>query len=113
MNESATISRVRGLIASGQARRIRLNSHLELSEVARDLDVSPTTVWRWENGQRSPRGSVALRYARLLKRLDGALAVEREWGSPPGTADAAFAPEGEAPEIGGVVSPAVEGSTDV
>ena len=67
--ELTEISRVRDLLRSGAARSVRLGSRLSLGEVARALDVSPATVYRWETHQRVPRGEVAIRYLALLERL--------------------------------------------
>ncbi len=66
------IAKVRALARSGAARSIRLAAGLSLSETAAPIHVSPTTVYRWEVGQRSPRGEAALRYADLLRSLMGA-----------------------------------------
>lgn len=69
MNESIIVAKARHLLATGEAKQIRLSGHVEISAIARDLGVSQTTVWRWENGQRIPRGPVAVRYAQILERL--------------------------------------------
>lgn len=60
---------VRRLAASGEAKRRREVADLSLSEVAQECEVDIATVWRWENGQRRPRGLPAMRYGRLLDRL--------------------------------------------
>ena len=60
---------VRRLLAEGTARQIRVAARLSLSEVARQLDVEPGTVSRWETGNRVPRIGVAVRYADLLTDL--------------------------------------------
>ena len=65
----AQLAEVRALAASGAARSIRLGARLSLSEVADQLGVSTSTVFRWERGQRNPRGEAALRYGALLAEL--------------------------------------------
>ena len=36
---------------------------------ARAIDVDPSTLWRWENGERKPQGDWAIRYVDFLERL--------------------------------------------
>jgi transcriptional regulator with XRE-family HTH domain len=62
------LSRARALV-SDSARSIRVKAGLTLKEVAEALGVAEATVYRWENGQRRPRGDAALRYASLLETL--------------------------------------------
>ena len=63
------LTQVRALLATGEAKRRRVISGLSLSEIAGACLVDPSTVWRWEEGLRSPRGRDALRYWRVLDRL--------------------------------------------
>jgi transcriptional regulator with XRE-family HTH domain len=63
------VARVRELIRSGKARRIRLDARLSLTEVAAALGVSGAAVARWESLERLPRRDVALRYMDLLDQL--------------------------------------------
>lgn len=63
------LARVRELIASGEAKRLRVAADVSLSEVAAACGVDTSSVWRWETGRRSPRGSDALQYARVLAML--------------------------------------------
>lgn len=66
---------MRRLAASGEARRIRLTAGLSLSEMAAAANgVSVATVYRWETGERSPRGDAAIAYGRTLARLQRELA---------------------------------------
>lgn len=58
-----------GLLRSGSARELRVRAGLTIPALARQLDVMPATVSKWELGQRCPTGSNARRYARLLSRL--------------------------------------------
>ena len=60
---------LRTSLESGDARRIRERAGLSAVALARQLDVSPATVTRWEQGVRYPRGANARRYARVLRRL--------------------------------------------
>ena len=54
---------------SGEAKSIRLTAQLSLAETASEIPVSKSTLFRWEAGQRSPRGDKALGYGALLQRL--------------------------------------------
>lgn len=68
--EIETVSWMRHAAQSGEARRIRLESHLSLDEVGSAISAHATTVWKWETGRRRPSaGKVALRYAQLLRKL--------------------------------------------
>jgi transcriptional regulator with XRE-family HTH domain len=51
------------------ATAIRQSSGLSLADIATALDVSASTIWRWENGDRSPRPHHAREYAELLKEI--------------------------------------------
>ena len=53
------------------ARDLRRQSGLSLYEVGAALGVSHAAVWRYETGQRIPRGDVAVRYLDLLRRAAG------------------------------------------
>lgn len=68
-SDAPQLARVRGLAASGEAKRIRQDHKLSLLDVAKYCGVDASTVWRWESGRRAPRGSAALRYAQLLETL--------------------------------------------
>jgi DNA-binding transcriptional regulator YiaG len=57
------------LIASGRARTIREDAGFSATALARELDVNPSCVIRWERWERYPRGANARRYARMLRRL--------------------------------------------
>lgn len=60
-------SRRRG--ADGSARAIRLAAGAKLTEVAAVCGVDESAVSRWETGKTRPRGEAALKYARLLVKL--------------------------------------------
>jgi DNA-binding transcriptional regulator YiaG len=58
-----------GLLESGRARQLREGARLTTVAMARQLDVSPSAVTKWELGMRLPKGANARKYARLLSRL--------------------------------------------
>jgi DNA-binding transcriptional regulator YiaG len=64
------LAKVRRLIASGQAKELRIAGGLSLSEAGAPVPADASTVWRWENGKRMPRGDAALRYLRVLEMLE-------------------------------------------
>lgn len=68
-DELRELAWVRVALSNGKAREIRVQSRLTTGDVATAVDVTPVTVWRWENRLRSPRGDVALRYGRFLRSL--------------------------------------------
>lgn len=63
------LARARQLAASGEARAIRRNRKMSLAEIAKACGVDTSTVGRWENGARSPRGEAGARYASVLDLL--------------------------------------------
>ena len=65
--------RIRRRIRTGEARTIRMSAGLSLAEVSEPLGVSPSTVFRWERGARSPHGDHAVEYGALLDRIAGEL----------------------------------------
>lgn len=68
--QTIELSRLRAMVRSGAARGVRLGAHLSLAEVGDAIGgVSPSTILRWERGERSPRGEPALRYWELLRAL--------------------------------------------
>jgi DNA-binding transcriptional regulator YiaG len=60
---------VRQLARSGRARELREAAGLSIGEIAPMIGVTSTTIWRWELGQRKPKGEAALRYAAFLLAL--------------------------------------------
>ncbi|WP_425517046.1 helix-turn-helix domain-containing protein [Miltoncostaea marina] len=67
--ELALVSEARRLAGSGGARAIRVAAGVTLYEVAAACGVYPSTVLRWERGERRPRGRGAVHYARVLREL--------------------------------------------
>jgi DNA-binding transcriptional regulator YiaG len=67
------LGQLRALTSSGEARALRLATGLSLGEVARQVGVRPSVIFKWETGERRPRDSEdALRYYRLLRMLRSA-----------------------------------------
>ena len=60
---------LRDWIASGRALTLRTSAGLARASIARELAVADSAVWRWEHGQRIPRGDCAVRYYRVLAKL--------------------------------------------
>ena len=58
----------------GVARATREASGVTVRRVAEELQVDPSTVWRWEEGRSRPTGEVLLRYLELLVALDNEIA---------------------------------------
>jgi transcriptional regulator with XRE-family HTH domain len=63
------LARARALCTSGAARAARLAAGLSLGEVGKALEKAPSTIYRWEKGERQPRGEAGIRYGELLARL--------------------------------------------
>lgn len=68
-NDLVKLSAVRALCRSGAARQIRIAAGLSQAECAAPCEVEPSTILRWERGDRSPHGEPALRYGELLDTL--------------------------------------------
>ena len=58
----------RQFAASGAGRMIRQAARLSLAQVAAELGVNASTVFRWESGQ-LPTGERAIAYHELMRRL--------------------------------------------
>lgn len=61
---------LRALVATGEARELRLRAGLTLREVGDAVGVLPSTVWRWEHGERTPRGKDLAAYVTILRELE-------------------------------------------
>lgn len=60
---------LRAAISSGETRQVRVAARLSISEMAAACGVDQSTLWRWEQGKRLPRGELAIRYADVLEAL--------------------------------------------
>lgn len=60
---------LRAAISRGETRQLREAARLSISELAAACGVDQSTLWRWEQGKRLPRGEHAVRYADLLDSL--------------------------------------------
>lgn len=70
-NTAPRLARLRTLMSTGTAKSIRLAAGVSLPEIARDVGVAHSTVYRWENNLNVPKGEPALRYAEVLDELSG------------------------------------------
>lgn len=61
--------RLRAAISSGETRQVRVAARLSISEMAAACGVDQSTLWRWEQGKRLPRGELATRYADVLEAI--------------------------------------------
>lgn len=52
-----------------------MRAGLSLREVADAVGISPSTLWRWEERERAPRGAAAVAWVRLLDELASAQPV--------------------------------------
>jgi DNA-binding XRE family transcriptional regulator len=48
---------------------IRAQAGVSLAEMAEPIGVAPSTILRWERGERVPHGAAAVRYGELLDEL--------------------------------------------
>jgi DNA-binding XRE family transcriptional regulator len=68
-HEILTLSLVRMLCASGEARRRRLEAGLSLADEGAAIGVAPAVLARWEVGKVRPRRDAALRLGAFLVEL--------------------------------------------
>lgn len=69
-NDLVDLAYARRVAADGTARSIRKRAGLSEAEEGAAVGVAGPTISRWERGVRRPRGVAAIRWARLLRRLD-------------------------------------------
>ncbi len=63
------LARLRAMLRSGEAVKIREAAEITNPEMATALGVNPSTLYRWETGKCVPKGEKAKAYARLLAEL--------------------------------------------
>ena len=68
-SEVLEIAEGRRLI-SDRGQEIREGARISRLEAGKAVGAGQTTIWRWETGQRTPRGEAARRYGHLLRQLD-------------------------------------------
>ena len=69
MSRTTELAELRRSLRSGEAKKIRQDAAVSQSEMARDIGVTPGAFSHWESGTRTPTGDAAIRYLRLLRRL--------------------------------------------
>ena len=62
--------RARRAAKDGSGRELRHANGLSIADVAGEVEAAEATIWRWERGERRPTGAAAIRWGRLLQRLD-------------------------------------------
>jgi DNA-binding transcriptional regulator YiaG len=67
--DAQALSLARQALATGEARRARLEARLTIGDVARVVGCTTWAVLRWEAGQRVPAAEFGVPYGRLLRRL--------------------------------------------
>lgn len=65
----ADLVRAARLPEPAERKRIRLAASASFQRLADELDVEPSTVYRWEDGQLTPTLENAARYRALLEQL--------------------------------------------
>jgi DNA-binding transcriptional regulator YiaG len=68
-DETLELVRLRRLMKSGEAKRIREDAALSVRAASAGAGISAAGLWRWESGERVPTGGPALRYAGFLRRV--------------------------------------------
>ena len=67
------ITELNKLIASGEARKLRLAAGMSLENVGSDVGVTAAAVFRWESGERRPRGRNVIAYHQCLVTIRDSL----------------------------------------
>jgi transcriptional regulator with XRE-family HTH domain len=68
-DEMILVAETRRRLKSGEARLLRLQAGVTLSEAATAAGISATSLWRYENSHATPRQAQALAYGKLLERV--------------------------------------------
>lgn len=71
--DTLLLAKARRLASTGEALNIRLEAGLSVGDVARAIGGNVSTIWRWERGQRAPRGGAAIAWAQLMNELAASL----------------------------------------
>jgi DNA-binding transcriptional regulator YiaG len=67
--QTLKLVQARHLAASGDGKAIREGAGLSLREVAGAISLSAAALFRWENGERIPRGERAVAWVEFLEQL--------------------------------------------
>jgi transcriptional regulator with XRE-family HTH domain len=69
--QTLKLMQARRLAASGEGKAVREAAGLSLRELAGAIDppLSVSALFRWENGERTPRGERAVAWAEFLQQL--------------------------------------------
>ncbi len=68
--EALLLSEARNKSKSGEAQAIREARGLSRKETGDVVGVAESTIFRWESGDRKPRGDAGIRFGRFLRALD-------------------------------------------
>jgi DNA-binding transcriptional regulator YiaG len=83
MDELGLLAQVYTDTHSGRAQELRVRFLLSRAVIAKNVGVSVSALGHWETGKRRPTGEAALRYARILQRLERrARALDRQQSTP-------------------------------
>lgn len=63
------LARAREIARTGRAIGIRQSAGLSCADVGAAVGAAPSTIWRWERGERMPRGEAALQWASFITAL--------------------------------------------
>ena len=69
MGNAIALATVRSMCANGTAKATRQAATLSIREVADEVGVAASTIFRWESGRRVPHGPAAIAYHDLLRAL--------------------------------------------
>lgn len=69
-NQQRLVSEAKSHSVNGTGKKIREAAGLSCADIAAAIGVDQSAVWRWERGLRAPRQAQAVKWARLLAKLD-------------------------------------------
>lgn len=64
-------------LARAEPAALRVACGLTLGTLSAALGVPKQSIWRWETGQRTPRGAAGARYCRVIEGLARHMEVQR------------------------------------